>query len=464
MKAENSADRVARHVVSTRYEDLPAEAVEKGKTFLLDTIGVGIAGTSGAQIEELKTVARSWGDKPEATVWLTGEKMAAQSAAIVNAYQIHCLEFDCVHEGAVLHPMATILSAVFAWLEREAAEGRHYSGRDLITALVLGVDVSCMLGVVTDAPLRFFRPATAGGFGAAAAIAKLSGFDETQVKNVLGAQYSQAAGTLQAHVEGTPMLGLQVGLNSRAAIVSVDLTKAGFRAPYDVFTGQYGYLVLFEQDNYDIEPFLDRLGKDWQILEMAHKPYPSGRLTHGVIDALGRLMTQFDFAAGDIEAVHCRVPPLVSRLVGRPDVPHPEANYAKLCLSFVAGVYLSRGHIDVPDFRGRAALDDPKVHDFAARVTVEKDDNPDLNALTPQTISVTLKNGASHSITLEQVYGHPTVPLTTEENVGKFMRCMNYGSRPIGDDRAAALVDLIARLETIDDVARIPSLTLAAGA
>lgn len=464
MTAENSADRVARHVVSTRYEDLPPAVVDKVKTFLLDTVGVGIAGTSGAQIEELKAVARLWGDKPEATVWLTGETMSAQSAAIVNAYQIHCLEFDCVHEGAVLHPMATILSAVFAWLEREAAEGRRYSGRDLVTALVLGVDVSCMLGVVTDSPLRFFRPATAGGFGAAAAIAKLSGFDESQVKNVLGAQYSQAAGTLQAHVEGTPMLGLQVGLNARSAIVSADLTKAGFRAPHDVFTGQYGYLVLFEQDNYDIEPFLDRLGKDWQILEMAHKPFPSGRLTHGAIDGLGRLMKQHGFSADDIASVKCRVPPLVTRLVGRPDVPQPAANYAKLCLSFVAGVYLARGNVDVPDFRGSASLNDPRAHDFAARVSVEQDDNPDLNALTPQTISVTLMSGANHSITLDQVYGHPTVPLTAEENVGKFMRCINYGSRPLEADRARALIDTIAGIEMLDDASRIPALTLAAGA
>ena len=464
MRAENSADRVARHVVSTRYEDLPPLAVEKVKTFLLDTIGVGIAGTSGAQIEELKTVARSWGDKPESTVWLTGEKMSAQSAAIVNAYQIHCLEFDCVHEGAVLHPMATILSAVFAWLEREAAEGRHYSGRDFVTALALGVDVSTMLGVVTDSPLRFFRPATAGGFGAAAAIAKLAGFDETQVKNALGAQYSQASGTLQAHVEGSPMLGLQVGLNARAAIVSTDLTQAGFRAPYDVFTGQYGYLVLFEQDSYEIEPFLDRLGKDWQILEMAHKPFPSGRLTHGAIDGLGRLMKQHGFAAEDIAKVNCRVPPLVARLVGRPDIPNPEANYAKLCLSFVAGTFLARGNVDVPDFRGRATLEDPRVHELASRVTVELDDNPDLNALVPQTISVTLKSGASHAIKLDQVYGHPAVPLTSEENEAKFMRCMGYGIRPLAADRAQRLIDAIADIEAIDDVSRIPALTLAEGA
>src|SRR5690606_15646062 len=155
--------------------------------------------------------------------------------------------------------------------------------------------------------------------------------------------------------------------------------------------------------------------------------FPSGRLTHGVVDGLGELMRAHGFTAEDVASVKCRVPPLVNRLVGRPDIPHPEANYAKLCLAFVAGVYLARGNVDVPHFRGRAALDDPKVHEFAAKVTVEQDDNPDLNALVPQTISVTLKNGATHSVTLEQVYGHPAKPLTSEENIGKFLRCATYG-------------------------------------
>ena len=123
------SQRVADHVAGVRYEDLPPEAVAKVKTFLLDTIGVGIAGSSGAKVAELSTLAATWGAAPEASVWLTGQRMSAGSAAMVNAYQIHCLEYDCVHEGAVLHPMATILSAVMAWAEREAARGRRIAGR-----------------------------------------------------------------------------------------------------------------------------------------------------------------------------------------------------------------------------------------------------------------------------------------------------------------------------------------------
>jgi 2-methylcitrate dehydratase PrpD len=454
----NPLDIVAAHVVKTRPEDLPAEVTVRVKTFLLDTLGVGIAGSSGAQVPELITLAKSWGAQPEATVLATGERMSAQTAALVNAYQIHCLEFDCVHEGAVLHPMATILSAVMAWVERESTHGRRVAGADLIAALAVGVDVSTMLGIVTESALQFFRPALAGGFGAVAAIGKLAGFDQRQMKDAFGAQYAQASGTLQPHVEGSPMLGLQVGFNARAAVNSTDLAQAGFRGPHDILTGQYGYFKLFEQDNHDIDAFLPTLGHDWQVLHLSHKPYPSGRLTHGAVDGLGRLMRDYGFVADDIASVTALVPALVHRLVGRPDIPEPDSNYAKLCLRFVAGTFLAHGNVDVLDFRGAKTLADVNVHRYAHLIDVVLDDNSDQNALTPQLIKVTLKDGAQHEVALPQVYGHPDEPMSEAENIAKFRRCMSYGRATFDEAAVDALITAIDNLEGVTDVADIMRL------
>lgn len=452
--------RLAEHVAGVTFDALPVTAVDRVKTFLLDTLGVGIAGSSGARVDDLTGLARTWGPQDEATVWLSGARMSAQSAALVNAYQIHCLEFDCVHEGAVLHPMATILSATFAWAEREAARGRLIGGRDLIAALAVGVDASTLLGLATKAPIRFFRPATAGGFGAAATIARLAGMDVPMVMDTLGAQYAQTSGTLQPHAEGSPMLGMQVGFNARAAIVAADLAQAGFRGPHDILTGRYGYLPLFEGD-FDLPPVLARLGQDWQICAMSHKPWPSGRLTHGVIDGLAQLMRDHGFAPGDIAAVNARVPPLNHRLVGRPDIPDPQANYAKLCLAYVAGVFLAKGQVDVPQFRP-PVLTDPEVHRFASLVTVELDEaNPDPNALDPQTITVRLHSGAVHVLHLPRVFGHPAVPLTAAENEAKFRRCLTYATRPIPAAQADALVAAVAGLEDLTDITALVRMAAA---
>lgn len=456
--SEDSA-RVADHVAGVRYKDLPPEAVAKVKTFLLDTLGVGTAGSSGAKVAGLARLARGWGGDGEATVWLSGERMGAQSAALVNACQIHCLEYDRVHEGAVLHPMATILSAVLAWTGREAGRGRVVNGRDLIAALAVGVDVSTMPGLATKAPIRFVRPATAGGFGAAAAIARLAGMDRRGVLDTLGAQFAQASGTLQPHAEGSPMLGMQVGFNARAAIASADLAAAGFRGPHDFLTGRYGYLPLFEGE-FDLAPVLDTLGRVWQITAMSHKPWPSGRLTHGVIDGPGQLMAREGFAASDIAHVRATVPPLNFRLVGRPDVPEPEANYARLCLAFVAGVFMAKGRVDVPEFRG-AAPTDPEVHRQAAKVEVVLDEaNPAPNAPDPQGIAVRLTSGAEHVIRLPRVYGHPEAPLSDAETTAKFRRGLSFAARPVPDLNAGRLIADSRDLEEVSDVAPLVGLTL----
>lgn len=454
-------DRIAAHVTGAELSDLGAHDRAKARTFLLDTLGVGIAGSSGAGIAALAGSVARWGAGEEATVWVTGERLPAQAAAIVNAYQIHCLEYDCVHEGAVVHPMATVLSALMAHAERRSAAGRPVPGADFLLAMAIGVDIATLLGVAAEGPVRFFRPATAGGFGATAAIARLEGLDETGVKDALGIMYGQASGTLQPHAEGSPVLGLQIGFNARGALAAVDLAQAGFRGPHAILDGPYGYFRMFEGDTFDLGAIWQRLGREWQVSQLAHKPFPSGRLTHGVIDALQRATRELGIDREQIARVTGHVPPLVHRLVGRPDLPDPEANYAKLCLAYVAGAWLARGQVDVPEFRP-PVLSDPAVHAAAAKVALQLDGNPDQNALAPQRFVVELADGRRHEVHLEQVYGHPEVPLTAAENEDKFRRCVGYASRPLPAERADALVEAVATVETLDDASALAALTVSA--
>lgn len=447
--------RFAEHVVSATYDHLPAAAVCATKTFIFDSIGVAIAGSSDPWAPRLASAVAAWGQGDESTVWGSGQRLPAQGAALVNAYQIHCLEFDCVHEGAVVHPMATLLSAVVAHAERRGS----VAGKDFLTAVALGVDVACSIGAASRALMQFFRPATAGAFGAVAAIGKLEGFDIETLINAFGIVYGHICGTLQPHVEGSPLLGLQTGFNARGALTAVDLAASGLVAPHEVLEGRYGYFKLFEGGAYDLASVTGELGLVWRVTQLSHKPFPSGRLTHGVVDGLQRLQAKYRFAADDVAGVTAVVPPLVQRLVGRPDVPSPAANYARLCLPFVAATALLRGSVDVPDFRG-VRLTDASVHELARRVEIVVDDNPDENALTPQTIQVTLRNGQRCDIHLESVIGHPDRPLSREQQVGKFRRCWTYGAHRLREERGDRLIALTDRLEDMVDVRELVALTV----
>ena len=409
-------DKIVAHVARVVSGEVPEAARAAAKMFIADTVGVGIAGASAPWRHEVLEMARGSRGAAEATVWGSGEKLPLAQAAMVNAYQIHSQEFDCVHEGAVVHPMAAILSCLLGWAEREGG----VSGEGLIRAVIAGVDVAVNLGLCSRAPMRFFRPANCGGFGATAALALFAGIDEKQTRDALGIYYGQCAGTMQAHVEASPQLAMQMGFAARAAVTAIELARRGMPGPRAPISGQFGYFALFDGAA-NPAPF-DELGRIWRISELSHKPWPSGRATHGGLDGLQRLIAAHGITPDQVAAGRFLVPPLTYRLVGRP--PHQEMTvaYARLCLPYVGAVCLRFGTVGLGDF-SREALGDPVTLALARRLTVIANGNPDLNALHPVRVELDLTNGSNLHFDVADVLGSPSRPLSPEAARAKFAAC-----------------------------------------
>src|SRR5258707_12265011 len=208
-----AAARFAAHAIDTRFSDLPRAAVERAKVFVLDSLGVGIAGSSVDGADGLFRVAAGWG-APAVPVWGRAARLSAPAAAFLNAWQMHNQEYDCLHEGAVVHAMATVLPAALAAAEMKGG----VSGAELIAAIAVGVDIAAGLGLASSAGFRFFRPGTAGGFGATAAGARLLGLDKEALQAAFSWQLAQASGAMQAPFEGRPVLPAQAALNVPAAV------------------------------------------------------------------------------------------------------------------------------------------------------------------------------------------------------------------------------------------------------
>ncbi|MEM7043905.1 MAG: MmgE/PrpD family protein [Pseudomonadota bacterium] len=447
----------AEHVVGTGYETLPPRAIGAAKTFILDGFGVGVGGSAGPWLDGLIASAGAQGQGEHARVWVFGDRLPASAVAMINAYQMHNSEFDCVHEAAVVHAMTAPLAAIMAEVDRTGA----VDGYELITSAVLGVDVAAHLGVASRSKLRFFRPATAGAFGAVAALGKLRGFDRETLINAFGITLAQLSGTMQAHVDGGIMLAMQMGFNARNAIVAADMAERRLAAPEAVLEGEFGFFWLFEGD-YDLQPSLDALGKTWRIEEIAHKPFPSGRATHGVLDGLLTLKRKHGFTADDVEHINCLVPPLTAQLVGRPIRDEMEANYARLSAPYTLAAALIEGRLGIEDFRP-SLLNAPERLDLGRRITVETADNPDTNALTPVTVTVALKDGRTHDITMDVVYGNPKKPLAREAHLEKFRQNWSVAAKPLPADRADELIARVDDLETITDVRALVDLMVAPG-
>ena len=442
----------ADHVVRTRFQDLPSAAVKATKTFILDTLGVGLAGSSGPLAVELAETAETWGHRGEAGVWGIGRHLPAPSTAMCNAYQVHNSEFDCVHEEAVVHAMTVVLPVALAGAERM----KGVNGRDLITAVTLGVDVAAGLGVAASTGLRFFRPATAGAFGATAALGKLMGLGRAAMINAFSIVYGQCCGTMQAHSEGSMLLAMQMGFNARNAVVACDLAARGFDGPKNVLEGPFGYFKLIETAGDPMRAARD-FGKRWFVTELAHKPFPSGRATHGIIEACIELRRQHDCPPETIERVTARVPPLVHHLVGRPPLDQMSINYARLCARYLAARALLTGGVGFEDFTSQA-YGDARTQGLARRVVIEVRDGGDPNALTPVEVEIALNDGAHRTVGRDIVLGNPARPLSRDEHLQKFQRNCRAAAHPMKCQTVERLIETLDQLEEVTDVASITDL------
>lgn len=448
----DASHAIAEHASGLRWPLIPADARARAAIFLHDTLCVGIAGARAPYAERIVATVSGWGagaDRGACLVLGRTIRLPPADAAFVNAFQIHAQEYDCVHEPAVVHPLATIVAVLLAELGR----GQARSGAELLTALIAGVDVAAGLGLAATTPLRFFRPATAGIFGSVAALASIRRLSHAETRDALGHALGFAAGTMQAHVEATPTLPLQIAQAARSAIQAADLAVAGVPGPHDAITGPFGYLTLFE-GGFDIGR--TRLGDGFRIDEVSWKPFPTGRAAHGGIVAVQALMRDHGVSADDLAELTYRAPPLIGRLVGRPAIAGMTPAYARLCFPWLAAVVLTRGTVALDDFTD-ARRHDPDLLALAGRIAVRSDDNPDPAAFVPAAASVILRDGRRYESVVTAQLGSPEWPLDDAQHRAKARACLAFAGLETLDEPIAAA---IAALPDAEDTAGLLNAVL----
>lgn len=261
------------------------------------------------------------------------------------------------------------------------------------------------------------------------------------------------------------MLAMQMGFAARNAVQAHDMARMGITAPVQILGGRFGFYRNFE-DGGAIEDALAQLGNPWKVTQLSHKPFPSGRVTHGVIHTVRQLAHEHGLDAGNalarIRAVRVALPPLGMRLVGRPMVHHPAPNYARLCIPYVAAAQMIFGDVDPTTFTPER-LQDPAVETLARRVVTSEYPHPDPNAFYPQSLTLELEDGTRVQRDIPYAWGHPQMPLSRAEREDKFRLCwrLTRDTTPRGLARMEEAIAWLNRLPDVDDVR--PLLALLAG-
>src|SRR5215212_9152355 len=164
---------------------------EAHRTFL-NWVGCAVGAAKHESAQAALAGVRMLQPAPQSSVLGREEKVDMASAALVNGITSHTFDFDDTHLKTIIHPAGPVASAVLALAERHGAPGR-----DVIDALVLGIDVACRIGNAMY-PDHYDRgwhiTGSTGMLGAAAGCARLMKLTEAQTAMALGIAASQPVG------------------------------------------------------------------------------------------------------------------------------------------------------------------------------------------------------------------------------------------------------------------------------
>lgn len=436
------------------FDTLPDDIIRLTKQRVLDVIGVALP---SLQTEFGRTVYRAalrMGGGIESSVLGFGTRMPANLAALVNGALAHEFEYDDTHNETAIHVSSPVVVAALAMAEACGA-----SGRDLLTAVAVGNEITCRIGVA--APGEFYKSgyhptAVVGTFGVLYAAGRLLGLGPAQVAHAAGIAGSMTSGSMQSWSDGASAKSLHPGIAGQAGIGAVRLAAEGVTGPAEVFEGRWGFFhqhVRTPDYPVDYARMLGGLGSVWESRGISFKPYPTGHLFHAFLDAALALYAQ-GVRADQIARVTCRIADYMVPIVCEPRAEkiRPATTWhARVSMQFSLAEAFTYGKLDVESY-GEERLRDPALLDLASRVVHEVDPNAPGRDQWRGWVVVDLHDGRRLEHMQPYNWGSPQNPMSEADVEAKFLA----NARGVLSDAAAS--EVVRRMRGLENEAGVAEI------
>jgi 2-methylcitrate dehydratase PrpD len=420
-----------------------SEAVDReAHRTLMNWVGCAIGAARHESVEAAIAAMKMLEPSQQASVLGRSEKLDMAGAALVNGISSHTFDFDDTHLKTVIHPAGPVASALLA-----LAEVRGSSGREVIDALVLGIDVACRIGNCMY-PEHYDRgwhiTGSTGTLGAAAGCARLLDLDEQRTMMALGIAASQPIGMREQF--GTMTKPFHPGGAARAGLTSALLAANGFTASAKAIEAPRGYAQVVSTKN-DWSEITGELGERFEISFNTYKPFACGIVIHPTIDAAIQLRAQ-GVKADDVERVDLRVHPLVLELTGKKEPQDGLQGKFSVYHGFAAGLIFGQA--------GEGEYDDAIVRrdDMVAlrrKVAATVDTSIAEDAAD---VTATLRAGRTVHVRVDHAIGSLERPLSDAQLEAKFH---SLADPVIGERKAAATIAACwntARAKDVQEILR----------
>ena len=424
---------LAAYVANSDFKVLPQPVIKEALRSILNFVGCAIGGSNHETVDIAVEAFAPYSGTPTATIFGRSERFDTPRAALINGISSHVLDFDDTHPECLLHPGSPVASAAFA-----LAETFDLSGREIINAFVVGVEVECRVALAV-APGHYaagwHATGTAGVFGAAAAASRLLKLDALHTKWALGIAATQSAGLREMF--GSMCKSLNPGKAAENGLTAALLAAKGFTSADRPIEGKSGFAAVTSPTR-DLAQITKGLGTEYLLLGNTYKAYACGIVIHPAIDGCIRIRERRQGSAQDVAAIELIVHPLVIELTGK------QSPFTGLEGKF--SVYHSAAAAYLDGDCGEAQYSDARVQAadvVSLRGTVKAVTDASLR-LEEAYVDITFHDGQRERIHVEFCVGSLQNPLTDEALDAKvFKLCEGI----IPEMRARESISFIRSLE-----------------
>jgi 2-methylcitrate dehydratase PrpD len=430
---------LAAYAANCSWDTLPERVRVEAVRAFLNWFGCAVGGSGEDMLEKAHAAVAVTGGAAQASIIGRDAQTDMVSAAFLNCLSSSALAYDDTHLATVTHPTGPVASALLAY-----AETTLLSGKDILNALALGIELQCRLSNVLLMPpakanAALYITGVTGPIGAAAAVGRAMGFDERRMRWAIGHAATQGAGFRATH---GAMSGLVVpAYAARAGLFAAHLAASGVECTENVLEAPMGFVAI-HSSGAKLDYATDGLGEQFEMLANAYKPYPSGIVVHPVIDACRDIAMQI---SGDAAVKHVRlhVHPLAIKLAGRQ---HPkDAMEAMVSIHHWAAAMFVRGAAGIAEIR-QEAIDHPEMIAFRERVTGIEDSSLERDQARAE---VELSDGRRIVSFVEHALGSISRPMSDEDLDRKFLGQCGMAFNAVKSQR---LLELMRELTEEDDV------------
>lgn len=434
------AEFVVNHPSKGWSDEVEHEAVRT----ILNWMGCAIGAANHESVLAALKAIQNFEPAEQASIFGRSEKVDMRSAALLNGISSHTFDFDDTHLKTIIHPAGPVCSAVFA-----LAEKHKLSGREVIDAVVLGIDVACRIGNMLY-PDHYDRgwhiTGSTGGLGAAAACARLLKLDVQQTTMALGIAASQPVGLREQF--GTMTKPFHPGGAAQVGLSAAFLAQNGFTASPRALEAPRGFAQVIS-DKTTWTEITDELGERFEISFNTYKPFACGIVIHPSIDACVQLREK-GVTADNLERLELRVHPLVLELTGK-KTPQ-DGLQGKFSVYHGCAAGLVYGQAGEDEYADDLVTSDAMVA-LRAKVNATEDRSMDEASVDA---TAYLKDGSQVHVFVEHAIGSLQRPMSDQALERKFHQ---LSDAVIGAVRAQEVLSTCWQIAELGDINTLTALT-----